>query len=396
MCTDRRYCCCNSALNPCGTDQDDDVPQLDVDDEQLGDGYSGLVIVRMSRELAAGEAKRHRGDAIGVAKKLFDRRFKRSHDGGMTGWRRSASAIIAVTLSVLLVGACSAELGNSAGPARSQALPPEPVSVQEYGTTLAGAVDPLESALKDLAKAKGYKGLERRVTAVETGAAQAVTELTQVTPPAELAGGHSQLVTALQAFHGELGNVSSQVGDRALCTGSAVRAGVGDADGTSALRDALAAVSAKLPDDPPALTLPSAGQKVGSRPPNGKLLRAGNTGGRSELTIENGGSHDAVVTLSKGRRPVISVYVRKDKTYTVKSVPDGSYTVFFTGGSGWDGTARAFGRGCAFKRYEDPLKFRTRQDAGGIYWQNWTITLQPVIGGTARTEDVNPDDFPDR
>ena len=127
-------------------------------------------------------------------------------------------------------------------------------------------------------------------------------------------------------FHGELGNVSSQVGDRTLCTGSTVRAGLGNADATSALRDALAAVSAKLPDDRPVLRLPPAGQKGELCPPNGKLLRAGNTGGRSELTIGNGGSDDAVVTLSKGRRPVISVYVRKDKTYTVKSVPDGSYS----------------------------------------------------------------------
>jgi hypothetical protein len=134
----------------------------------------------------------------------------------MTGWRRSASAIIAVTLSVLLVSACAPESENGAGTAQSQTPPPQPVSVQEYGTTVAGAVDPLEPALKDLAKAKGHKGLESRVTTVETAAAQAVTELTQVTPPAELAEGHSQLVTALQAFHGELGNVSSQVGERAV------------------------------------------------------------------------------------------------------------------------------------------------------------------------------------
>ena len=48
---------------------------------------------------------------IGVAKKLFDRRFKRSQDGGVTGWRRSASAIIAVTLSVLILLAISGRLG---------------------------------------------------------------------------------------------------------------------------------------------------------------------------------------------------------------------------------------------------------------------------------------------
>jgi hypothetical protein len=319
---------------------------------------------------------------------------QRPNDGGTTGWRRSASGIIAVTLSLLLAGGCSAEFANGGGTG-GQVPPPTAVSVEEYGTTLAGAVDPLKSALKDLAKAKTYKGLDGRITAVESAAAHAVSELSPATPPVEVAGEHSQLVTALQAFHGELGDLSSQVGDRALCTGSAVRAGLGDADGTSAIRNALAAVSAKLPDDLPTLALPSAGQKGGSRPPNGKLIRAGNGDGRGELTIDNGGSHDAVVSLSEGRKPAISVYVRRGKKYTVKGVPDGSYTVFFTGGADWDGTARAFGRDCAFQRFEDPVPFRTIQSATQIRWSVWTITLQPVAGGTAATTDVDPNDFPD-
>jgi hypothetical protein len=121
----------------------------------------------------------------------------------MMVWRRSASGIVAVMLSALLVGACSVELGNGGGTAQSQAPPPKAVSVEEYGAALARAVDPLESALKDLAKPKAYKGLDGRVTAVETAAAQAMTKLSQVTPPAELSGEHSQLVAALQAFHGE-------------------------------------------------------------------------------------------------------------------------------------------------------------------------------------------------
>jgi hypothetical protein len=124
-------------------------------------------------------------------------------------------------------------------------------------------------------------------------------------------------------------------------------------------------------------------------------MRAGNGGGRGELTIDNGGSHDAVVTLSEGRRPAISLYVRKGKEYTVKGVPDGSYTVFFTGGADWDSAARAFGRDCAFQRFEDPLRFRTIQSATQIRWSAWTITLQPVAGGTAATADVDPNDFPD-
>ena len=310
-------------------------------------------------------------------------------------WCGSASRIIVVTLSLLLVGACSAGSGNGAGTGQSQTPPPEAVSVEEYVTTLAGAIDPLESALNGLAKANRYKGLEGLVSGVEAATDQAVTELDQITPPAEVAEDHSQLVTALRAFHDELGDLSTQVGDRALCTGSAVRAGLGDAAETSTLREALATVSAKLPGgDRLALKLPTAGQKNGSRPPNGKLIRAGKRKGQAEFIIDNGGSGDAVVTLSRKGKPAVSVYVRKDKKYTVEGVPDGSYAVFFTGGTAWDAKARAFGRKCAFQRFENPLEFRTTRTASQVQYQRWTITLQPVVGGTARTDDVDPNDFP--
>ena len=316
-------------------------------------------------------------------------------------WRGSVPKFLVVTLSVLLVGACS---GNGGGTAQSQTPPPtvqsqspssRPISVQEYGAILAAAIKPLQSALKDLADAKAYKGLKGRVTAVETAAAKAVTALSPITPPAELAQEHSQLVSALQAFHDELGGLSSKVGDRALCTGSAVRTGLGDAGATSALRDALAAVYAKSPGDPPALKFPRANQKGDARPSNGKLIRTGNGDGRGELTINNGGSADAVVTLSKGRKAAVSVYVRKNKKHTVKGVPDGTYTVFFTGGNAWDDTTRAFGRDCAFQRFEDSMTFRTIRTATQIRWSRWSITLQRVIGGNARTSDVDPNDFPE-
>jgi hypothetical protein len=282
-----------------------------------------------------------------------------------------------VTLSALIVGACS---GGD----------PQRLSVQQYDTTLAGTVDPLETALKALASAKAYEGLADRVTAVETAADQAVTELTEITPPAELATKHSQLITALEAFHDDLGGLSSQVDDRALCTGSAVRAELGNANGTSGLRDALAAVSVKLPDDRHTITLPAAGQKPGTRPANGQLLRAGHLDGRGELTIKNGGA-DAVVTLSEGRKPGMSVFVRNDKQTTVRGLRDGLYTVYFTSGTRWDGKARAFGRNCTFQRLEKQSTFSTTASSYTVL----SFTLYPVVGGNAPTKDVDPDDFPD-
>jgi hypothetical protein len=329
-------------------------------------------------------------------------------DNDDMGWSGSTSRIIAATVSLLLIAACSVgsdngeEMGQSqsssptGGPtAPSQTPSPTSISVKEYSTRLTKAIGALASALDRLATAKSYKGLERRVTDVESAAAKAATVLGPINPPAELVEPNAKLVTALQAFEGEAGSLSSKVDERSLCTGSVVRAGLGSADATSALRTALASVYAKLPGDQPALKLPAAGQKAGPRPSNGTYVRDGNRGGRAELAIDNGGSADAVVTLSEGGKPAISVYVRKGRTYTVMDVSDGSYAVFFSGGSGWDGAARAFGRNCTFSRFEDQLKFRTTRDARGIYWQNFRITLQPVIGGTARTNDVDPDDFPD-
>jgi len=283
---------------------------------------------------------------------------------------------------MLVFGACSGESGTSGDKA------PQQMSLPEYAMALAEAIDPVDSTLKSLAKASVYKGLEVKVAAVEKSTDQAVTELTEITPPTEIADEHSQLLTALEAFRDEVAVVSSQVGDRALCTGSAVGGDLGNADQTTALRDALAAVSDKLPDDMRPLTLPAAGQKPGPRPNNGKLTRAGNLDGQSILIVKNGGS-DAVVTLSKRSKPTASIFVRKGKQATMKGVPDGTYTVFFTGGSRWDGKARAFGRNCALKRIEEPFTFDIQASAGQI------LTLKAAKDGNLQTKDVDPDDFPD-
>src|SRR5918992_3486583 len=107
--------------------------------------------------------------------------------GSMTGSRGRTVGIVAVTLSVLGVSACSLRTESSSTSSRE---PVRPVSMQEYGTRLTGAVDPLESALRKLAKVRTYKGLNDRVAAVEDAANQAAATLGQVAPPAELSAGH--------------------------------------------------------------------------------------------------------------------------------------------------------------------------------------------------------------
>ncbi|MEW2352994.1 hypothetical protein [Spirillospora sp. NPDC029432] len=317
----------------------------------------------------------------------------------MTKWRRATG--VAVTVSgALCLSACAGDSGASGGgtaPASRAAGSPSaaPVSMEQYGATLKSAVDPLETELADLAKAKAYKGLQGRVGDVKAAVTQAAAKLRPVAPPAEVVQEHTGLVSALGRFESVVGGLGGEVGSRNLCTGAAVRAKIGDADGTGALRSAMAAVQAKVPGGRRTLKLPAAGQKPGSRPSNGALIRSGG-GGNGRLTVDNsGGSDDALVTLSKGGKPKMSVYVRHGKKHTVNGVPDGTYTVFFTGGTAWDGAAKAFGRECAFQKFEDPLKYTTTTTATHIRYSTWRITLQEVVGGNARTSDVNPDDFPE-
>lgn len=329
------------------------------------------------------------------------------------GWRGRASTVTAATVSVLLVGACSPGSGGGGGtgtgqtpappPSVSTSAPapaptPTPISTKDYTTRLTKALDPLASALDDLAAAKGYKGLTRRVTAVENGAGKAtaaVAALGQLNLPAEFVQPTAQLASALQAFDGALGRVGEKVDYRSLCTGSAVRARLGNEDPTAALRQGVASVYAKLPGDQRVLKLPAADQKSDARPSSGKLIRDVNRNGRAKLEIENNGSEDATVTLTKGNNPDITVYVRHGRSYTVRDVPQGTYRVYFSSGAGWDDTARGFGRDCAFSRFADPMKFRTTRDARGTYWTDFRITLDVVAGGTARTDDVDPDDYPE-
>lgn len=268
------------------------------------------------------------------------------------------------------------------------------VSPEVYRTTLLGVTTPINKALSALAGAGSFKELSARIANLESAASQATVRLEQQAPPAAVAAEHAKLVAALRQFDDDLNTLSDDVGGRDLCTASSARAQLGQADGTTALRAAAAALTAKAPDDKLSLALPAAARTAAHRLPNGHFVRSGRRGGRGTLTIDNGGDSDAVITLAKGKHPIISVYVRKDKKYKVTGVGDGSYKVFFTGGVDWDGKARRFARKCAFQQFDDKLTFRTTRTATQIRWSTWEISLQPVLGGTARTSDIDPGEYP--
>ena len=316
----------------------------------------------------------------------------------MNGSRGGMFKTAAVLTVVCALGACDGG-NNSGGPGGAggakAAQTDAAVSPEVYRTTLLGVTTPINKALAELAGAGSFKELSARIANLESAASQAAARLEQQAPPPALAAEHAKLVAALRQFDDDLNTLSDDVDGRDLCTASSARAQLGQADGTTALRAAAAALTAKAPDDKLSLALPAAARTTTRRLPNGHFVRSGRRGGRGTLTIDNGGDSDAVITLAKGKHPVISVYVRKDKKYKVTGVGDGSYKVYFTGGADWDGQARRFSRKCAFQQFDDKLNFRTTRTATEIRWSTWQVSLQPVLGGTARTSDVDPGDYPD-
>ena len=135
---------------------------------------------------------------------------------------------------------------------------------------------------------------------------------------------------------------------------------------------------------------PAAPKALGPRPGNGKVIVSPKRSGQGELKIDNGTSEDGYITVASGKQVVVGIYVRAGSNASVSDVPDGTYTIYFLSGSGWNSTLRTFTSGASGQRFEQSFAFETTSRSSTI----WSITLQPSIGGNARSEDVDPADVP--
>ncbi|MEO3807491.1 hypothetical protein ABGB17_00665 [Sphaerisporangium sp. B11E5] len=277
--------------------------------------------------------------------------------------------------------------GNAGGGTAAQT--PAGVTPAEYGAALEAAVGPVGSSLDDIAKSRSLKSLGGRVERARGVTGDAVDRLAAVTPPPDVTAEHSDLIAALRGLEGDLDGLRDSVSGRSLCTAPAVLARLGKGEGLGAVRTAGGDLAAKgdYPADVVDVKIPKEEKR---RLSNGALVRSGGRGGLGRFTVDNGNSQDAVVTLVRGKTKGTSFYIRKNRKATIRSIPDGTYNVYYTVGTDWDRGRRAFTRDCAFRRFERPIRFRTTS----TQYTTWTVTLNSVVGGNARTNDVDPDDFP--
>lgn len=282
---------------------------------------------------------------------------------------------------------------TAGGPSGSTPSPSvTPISPQEYQQLLAEIDKSVGEAFTRLGAAKNPKAVRQAADALETAIESQRQTLAEVVPPPTVADAHEALLDGLEGLGRSAADTESAAGSGEVCLGSAAVARLSRDDAAEDLRSATQVLATADPAQAYQVGsfVPKKTADTNRRLSNGKYLKR-TRGGAGQLKIENGGS-DAVinVVLGNSKTPAISVYVRGKGKFTVSGVRDGTYRIYMTSGKDWDPKAKAFARDCSFQRFEDTFQFRTTSTQYTI----WTITLTPVVGGNARTSDVDPSTFP--
>jgi len=128
---------------------------------------------------------------------------------------------------------------------------------------------------------------------------------------------------------------------------------------------------------------------------NGTILKKNNVYLRDygKLHIKNGTTLDAVAKLIHGGTSVLTVYIKANSNYTITDISDGVYWLAFAQGLDWDSTTQKFRRNIQYSVFDETFDFTTTEDYQYIYYPEFEITLHPVIGGTAETSSVDPEQF---
>lgn len=121
--------------------------------------------------------------------------------------------------------------------------------------------------------------------------------------------------------------------------------------------------------------------------------------GQGQLKIDNGTNLDAVVKLVNlsTNRSIYSVYIKSKDIYWIKNIPNGRYKLLFSLGKDWDSESKKFLQFRTFSKFQDNLNFVTRetisQDRILTEYTVFEVTLHPIPGGKAKTEDISEAEF---
>lgn len=90
---------------------------------------------------------------------------------------------------------------------------------------------------------------------------------------------------------------------------------------------------------------------------------------------------------------VAAFYVGAGSNFTLPRVPNGNYQVFFVLGKDWNSKTQSFTKSKKFAKFDKSLNFTTTQTGNRIRYKAYQITLNPVVGGNAKTDRVDEQEF---
>jgi hypothetical protein len=131
-----------------------------------------------------------------------------------------------------------------------------------------------------------------------------------------------------------------------------------------------------------------------SKPASGTEFGTGAGRGHSTVLFRNNGDHNVLgkIWSVDGRSHDRLIFIEPFKSATMKRVRSGRYLIHFCTGTNWDWASAQFSD-AACQEFEDGADLRTSEDEKGMYWHNFQLTIEPVIGGTAKTKVILPSQF---
>jgi hypothetical protein len=132
-------------------------------------------------------------------------------------------------------------------------------------------------------------------------------------------------------------------------------------------------------------------------PKNGQILD-GNLRSRSEghsIEIKNGSQGNAIIKVRDAfsRKLVVSFYVEKGQTASLRGVLDGRYQIQYAVGDKLSQTCRSFVGRPSVNQFPDIESFTMRPQFDGVIFQHLTYTLYTMPGGNVRPQSLDLSSF---
>lgn len=298
----------------------------------------------------------------------------------------------AVVLALGLLGGCQ-PAGRGPEPAAGPTT--TTLSSSDYLRRLGADVEQVRSGIALIVGAKTYADLQAQVWSSSAGVGVVAGRWRGVAAPSGAQSAHDRFIGLLSDLQGQIALAGSKVGRQELCAPPSVLAHLNESGVPGRLYAAgqeLAAVAGGQLELGQLVPASASNSKRNRSLASGSVIRGRLTGPRRNyLTINNKDDVDSVLTLARGKtgkKPALSIYVRRKSKVTVRGIPNGAYRSFVADGSDWDAKLRVFTRDCSFSRF-------TGSESWGLaprYTVGWTYTFGDKPGGKSETVDVPPGD----